>query len=85
METTEVRDLVQAALPGADVSVEGEGCNFTVIAVSTAFEGLPLVRRQQRVLHALQAVLASGALHAITVKTHTPDEWLARSAEAVVP
>jgi monothiol glutaredoxin len=81
MELSEVSNLIQAALPDARVGVEGEGCSFAVIVVSDSFEGLSLVRRQQQVLHAVQGPLESGALHAITVKAHTPAEWDERRAK----
>lgn len=82
METSAIRDLVRAALPDAEVDVEGEGCSFTVTVVSPAFEGLSLVRRQQQVLQAVQDPLDSGALHAITVRAHTPAEWRNRNSPA---
>lgn len=75
MEPSEVRDLIQTALPDARITVEGEGCSFSVTVVSDTFEGLPLVKRQRQILDAVSAPLASGALHAITVKTHTAAEW----------
>jgi len=78
MQPSEVRDLIQVVLPEAHVAVEGEGCSFSVIVVSEAFEGLSLVKRQQQVLSAVQDPLSTGALHAITIKAHTPAEWHAR-------
>jgi acid stress-induced BolA-like protein IbaG/YrbA len=78
MEPTEVRDLIQVAVPEARVAVEGEGCSFSVVVLSDDFEGVPLVKRQQQVLNAIKEPLSTGALHAITVKAHTPAEWETR-------
>jgi acid stress-induced BolA-like protein IbaG/YrbA len=78
VELSEISDLVQKALPDALVLVDGEGCSFSVVVVSNEFEGLSLVRRQQQVLDAVKDPLATGALHAITVKAHTPAEWEVR-------
>ena len=75
MMPSAISGLIQTALPEARVSIEGEGCSFSVVVISDAFAGLPLVKRQQRVLQALSQALATGDLHAITVKAHTPDEW----------
>ena len=79
MEPSQIRDLIQTALPEARVSVEGEGCSFSVVVLSDSFEGMPLVKRQQQVLNAVKEPLSTGVLHAITVKAHTPAEWQARS------
>jgi acid stress-induced BolA-like protein IbaG/YrbA len=75
MEISEVRSLIETALPDCRLAVEGEGCNFSVLVVSEAFEGLSPVRRQQKVLAAVQAPLSTGALHAISMKVYTPAEW----------
>lgn len=75
MDIGEVRGLIEAALPGCRLAVEGEGCNFSILVVSDAFEGLSLVKRQQKVLAAVQAPLSTGALHAISMRVYTPAEW----------
>lgn len=82
MEISEVRGLIEAALPDSRVGVEGEGCNFSVNVVSPAFAELKPVQRQRLVLAALQAPLATGALHAISIKAHTPEEWEPLRAQA---
>ena len=68
--------------PGADFHIQGEGCNFQVIAVGDAFEGLSPVKRQQLVYAALSDEIASGALHAISIKTFTPAQWSTASENA---
>ncbi|MCX7113449.1 MAG: BolA/IbaG family iron-sulfur metabolism protein [Proteobacteria bacterium] len=82
METIEIQQAIEAALPEAQVYLEGEGCNFSAIVVSEAFHGLPLVKRQQKVLAPVTPWLASGALHAFSVKTYTAAEWDNRQAAA---
>lgn len=54
----------------------GRETHFNLVVVSEAFAGLPLVRRQRRVYEALAPELATG-LHALTMRTLTPAEWLA--------
>lgn len=78
MEISEVRNLIETALPECRMSVEGEGCNFSVKIVSEAFEGLSPVKRQQLVMAAVQEPLSTGALHAISMKVYTPAEWEAQ-------
>ncbi len=74
MEIAEVRQLIEAAIPGSQVTVCGEGCSFSVIVVSEAFAGLSLVKRQQRVLATVSEPLSTGALHAISMEVYTPEE-----------
>ncbi len=82
METKEIQHAIEAAMPGAQVYLEGEGCNFSALVVSNAFQGLSLVKRQQAVLAPVSAWLATGELHAFTVKTYTQAEWDNRQVAA---
>ncbi len=75
MEINEIRAAIEASIPNCRVAVEGEGSSFTPVVVSEAFQGLSLVRRQQLVLAAVKDWLATGVLHAISMKTYTPEEW----------
>lgn len=75
MEIAEVRGLIEAGLPECQLFVEGEGCNFSVVVVAESFSGLTPVKRQQKVLDTVRAPLATGALHAISMKVYTPAEW----------
>lgn len=75
MQPTEVKTLLESHLDGCTFHVQGEGCDFQVIAVGEAFEGLSPVKRQQLVYGALSDQIASGALHAISIKTYTPAQW----------
>ena len=72
-----VEDLtmrLEAAFTGAAVAVAGEGNRFEVHVVSAAFEGLSRVKRQQAVYAAIGDLIASGAVHAVTIRAATPDE-----------
>ena len=71
MQASEIEQLIQAKIAGAEVLVEGEGCSFSVAVTSEAFEGLSRVDQQKMVLAAVSEQIASGELHAITVKAYT--------------
>lgn len=75
MEIAEVRTLIETGIPGCQLTVSGEGCNFSIVVVGEMFQGLTPVQRQQRVLATVQEPLASGALHALSMKVYTPTEW----------
>lgn len=75
MESREIEQRIATILGDAEVEVLGEDCDFTVTVISDEFNQLMPVRRQQLVLSGFTDVLASGALHALTVKAFTVEEW----------
>ncbi len=75
MEQAEVLDRIKAAIPDAEIIVDGADCSFSVRVVSESFAGTMPVKRQQAVLGCFTAELSSGALHALTVQAQTPEEW----------
>lgn len=72
----QVEAMIQAQLPDAQVQVlTNDGEHYEVIVVSSAFEGKGLVQQHQLVYKAIQQEMLSGAIHAMAVKTYTPDAW----------
>jgi len=69
-----IRDLIQQGLPGARVDVSGDdGVHFEAVVVSEAFAGkLPLARH--RMVYATLGERMGGEIHALALKTMTPDE-----------
>ncbi|TYL48061.1 BolA family protein [Marinomonas sp. IMCC 4694] len=74
MNAGEVKALLETSIANCEVLAEGEGCNFQIRVVSSEFEGLSTVKRQQLVYSHLQEAIASGVIHAVTMKTYTPDQ-----------
>jgi acid stress-induced BolA-like protein IbaG/YrbA len=85
MEIEAIRQMIENVLPDSRLAIEGEGCNFSITVVSQSFEGLNTVKRQKLVLGALQQPLATGALHAISMKTQTPAEAALSDTAAAQP
>lgn len=80
MQAQDIQTLIQQALPDARITVEGnDGRHFNALIVSESFTGLNAVKRQQRVYAALGDVFENGTLHALSLKTLTPDEWRAQT------
>nr|WP_299240321.1 BolA/IbaG family iron-sulfur metabolism protein [uncultured Halomonas sp.] len=75
MQPSDVKALLESRIDGCDFHIQGEGCNFQVVAVGEVFENLSPVKRQQLIYGALSEEIASGALHAISIKTYTPAQW----------
>lgn len=74
MNPDDIKTLLAAAFPDAQIQVQGDGRHFDLVVVSNRFDGLRTIKRQQLVYAALQAEIASGALHAVNMRTLTPAE-----------
>jgi acid stress-induced BolA-like protein IbaG/YrbA len=75
MQPNEIQVLIEAGLPDAMAYVEGDGAHFTAIVVSEQFNGKSRIQKQQLVYDTVRQQLLDGTLHALSVKTFTPDEW----------
>ena len=80
MHADEVKTLLEKNIEDAQVTVEGEGCDFRLTIISSIFAGCLPVKRQQIVYAHLNKMIAAGTIHAITMQTFTPEEWAARQA-----
>ena len=74
MDAEFVRQLIQAGMPGAHVAVHGpDGVHFEAEVVSEAFRGkLPIARH--RMVYATLGERMGGEIHALSLKTLTPEE-----------
>ena len=73
----QVETMIQAKLPDAKIKVAGDGQHFEAIIVSAEFEGKSRVKQHQLVYSALTEAMASETIHAIALKTYTPQAWQA--------
>ena len=74
MDADTIRRMIEDGLPGARAQVQGDdGVHFEATVVAEAFRGkLPLARH--RMVYATLGELMGGAIHALALKTVTPDE-----------
>lgn len=79
MKLQQIKELIEQQIPGSTVMIEGDGYHFQVTVVNEQFAGKTPVKKQQMIYAALNEHIASGAIHAISIKTFTPDEWQQRS------
>ncbi|MEF8727568.1 MAG: BolA/IbaG family iron-sulfur metabolism protein [Accumulibacter sp.] len=75
MHPERVQELIAAGLPCEQLQVSGDGHHFEALIVSASFAGRNRVQRQQLVNRILQQHFDSGELHALSMKTQTPEEW----------
>jgi acid stress-induced BolA-like protein IbaG/YrbA len=78
MDAASIQALIEQGLPGASVTVRGDdGVHFEADVVASQFAGkLPLARH--RMVYATLGELMGGAIHALALKTLTPEERSAR-------
>lgn len=82
MQAAEVKQIIENQLEGCEVLTAGEGCDFQITVVGDVFAGLTPVKKQQLVYGCLNKQIASGAIHAVTIRTYTPEQWAALNASA---
>lgn len=69
---------IQSAFPDAQVAVRdltGTGDHFEARVVSSAFEGKTLMEQHAAVYAPVQDLLESGELHALALRTYSPEQW----------
>ena len=77
---SQVESMIKAGLPDAEVQVQdltGGGDHYQVVVVSSAFVGKGLVQQHQIVYGAVRQAMSSEAIHALSLKTYTPEAWAA--------
>jgi len=70
----ELKQRIEAALPGALVSVEdttGGGDHFRAEVVSNSFDGLTRIQ-QHKLVYDVFGAEVGGPIHALSIKTSTP-------------
>jgi len=74
MNAETIRQLIETGLPGARATVQGEdGVHFEATVVCAAFAGkLPLARH--RMVYATLGEKMGGEIHALQLRTQTPEE-----------
>ncbi|ACK67346.1 BolA family protein [Rippkaea orientalis PCC 8801] len=78
MGLEQVEAMIKRQLPDAQVVVrdmKGGGDHLEAIVVSAEFEGKTRVKQHQLVYSAIQESLDSGVIHALALKTYTPQGW----------
>ena len=80
MTADQIKALNSAGLPCDDNTHEGDGRHWYATIVSPAFEGLRAIQRHQRVYGTLGGKMLSDEVHALSMKTFTPAEWVQAQA-----
>ena len=77
MNPEELRKLIEAVFADNHVEVTGDGRHFSAVVVSDAFAGKNVIAQHRLVYAALGDRFDTEAVHALSLKTYTPEQWRA--------
>jgi acid stress-induced BolA-like protein IbaG/YrbA len=78
MRPDDIKKLIESGLKDSTAQVTGaDGVHFEAIVISPEFSVKNRIQKQQLVYATLGNRIADGTIHAISIKTYTPDEWTA--------
>lgn len=76
MEPKQLEELLKQALPNAsEIHAQGENSHYGVIVVSDELAQLSRVKQQQAVYAPLGEHFATNAIHALTIKVFSTEQW----------
>ncbi|WP_018692477.1 BolA family protein [Algicola sagamiensis] len=84
MQIDEIKQILMGKLELDEVHIKADGSHFEIIAVGQCFESLSPVKKQQLVYGPLMESIADGTMHAVSIKTYTPEQW-ARDKKLMFP
>lgn len=79
MNKEQVKERILEGIPDAEIVVNefsGGNDHYAVLIVSSVFAGKKLLARHRLILDLFQHEISTGEVHALTMKTHTPEEWV---------
>jgi acid stress-induced BolA-like protein IbaG/YrbA len=78
MDPATIKELIEKGLPGSRAVVDGDGRHFEAVVVCDAFAGKRLVQQHQMVYRTLAGQMHDDAVHALSLRTYTSEQWDAR-------
>lgn len=75
MQVTDIEKLIEAAIADSKATVTEAGGKYTAVVVSPVFAGKTMIAEQKMVYAAVNEHIQSGAIHALTIKAYTPEEY----------
>lgn len=75
MLENQIKQRLQKVLKLENILVSAQGNHFQIIVVGDVFSELSRVKCQQLVYKPLNDLIQSNQIHALTIKTFTPEQW----------
>ena len=79
MTLEEIKNIINRAVPQATVHIMdpmNDGQHLQAIVISPVFEDMPLIKQHQMIMKPLKDAMAT-SVHAMALKTFTPQKWAA--------
>ncbi len=78
MTPNELKTRIETLAPGTQAEVidlTGTQDHYQAIVISPAFEGKMMIDQHRMIFRLVQAEVDSGEVHALTLKTYTPQQY----------
>ena len=75
MDPNQIKHLIEAGIEESEARVDGDGRHFQALVISAAFEGRSVIAQHRLVYAALGSHFDGDALHALSLRTYTPEQW----------
>lgn len=76
MQVQEIKKLLELQLPGCTAHVESpDGHHYSATVITAEFAGKTRIQQQRLVYSVLGEAITNGSIHALSLKTFTPEEW----------
>ncbi len=76
MNPQQIKQFIEIHIPGCTAIINTEdNVHFNATVISELFNGKSKLQQQQMVNEAIQKFILSGEIHAISLKTFTPEIW----------
>ncbi len=84
MDSSAIEALLKEKLDIDEAYAKTDGSHVEVIVVGSVFENMSRVKKQQMIYGPLNPSIADGSIHAVSIKTFTPEEW-ERDKKLILP
>ncbi len=84
MKSDQIKAVIEQKLPGSQVSIRdltGTADHWEVWVISDAFQGKGMLEQHRLVKSFFEKDIASGVLHAFSLKTFTTEDWAKRASQ----
>ncbi len=75
MTAEELKHIISSNLECEHIELEGDGQHWYATIVAQEFEGKRLIQRHKLVYATLGEKIQTNEVHALSMKTYTPQEW----------
>lgn len=76
MQPENIKQIIETQLPGSTAIVSSpDNVHYSAMVISELFINKSKLQQQQLVNQAIQKYITDGSIHALSLKTFTPEAW----------